>query len=135
MGARQVAALAAALIASTPSFALEPQDGVTTPGTMFYVSIPLGATTAKQQAPSYGLAFQGRRQYETVNVDSRQIRNFADALGGIETKWLIAGGVVIAAGAAVALKNKDRSDNYNNNQNNQQAQQPPCPDPSNPCPK
>src|SRR4051812_45914251 len=115
MGARQVVSLAAAsfaLLASAPSLALEPFDPNTVPQTtMFYVSIPLGGTTAKQQAPAYGFAFQGKRPYELVKLDTRMF-NFEGGglIAGIEGKWLIVGGVAVAAGAAVALKNKNRSE-------------------------
>ena len=94
-----VAALVAAAFASAPSNADEfVQPQLNAPVTMFYVSIPLGAPTARQGAPSYGLALQGKRPYETVMLDSRML-NFAEgALAGIEAKWLIAGALV-GAGA------------------------------------
>ena len=61
---------------------------------MFYFSIPLEAVKTKGEAFSAGLAFQGKRQYETVRVDSRMLNNFIG--GGIEAKWIIAG--VVARG-------------------------------------
>ncbi len=159
MGAKQVATFAAVSVAalaalthSAPLLALEPLDMNSVPqATMFYVSIPLGATTAKQAAPAYGLAFQGKRQFETVRLDSSMF-NFSAAgmLAGIETKWLVVGGIAVAGVAAVALKNKNRSETYNTNQNNQQANAPtngggsgggssdpnkPCPLPNDPCHK
>ena len=124
MGARQVAALVAALFVAAPSFA-DPLD--TTPMTKFFVSIPLGANTAKERAPTFGIQMQGRKPYETVTIDSRLVNNFAGPLALIEAKWLIAS--VVAAGGvyAVSRKNEDRSTSYSNQQN------APCPDPNNSC--
>lgn len=133
-----VAALVAAAFASTASNADEivnPQ--LATPMTMFYVSIPLGGGTARQQAPTYGLAIQGKRQYETVLIDSRLL-NFAEGLlAGVEAKWLIAGAVAVGGGVYLANKDKGRSNNYNGSQNNQQNSPPPPPpcDPNDPCKK
>lgn len=135
MGIKQLTLLAAALIASAPAHA-EDQIQNTVPMTMFYISIPLGAATARQQMPSYGLAIQGKRQYESIYVDNRMINTFAGALAGIEAKWLIAGGLAVAGGVYLSKKNDDRSSGYSGNQNNQQNSPPPPPpcDPD-PCKK
>ena len=133
-----VAALVASAFMSAPSIAddiITPQTN--TPMTMFYVSIPLGGGTAKQTAPTYGLAFQGKRQYETVLVDSRMF-TFAEGLvAGLEAKWLIAGGLAVAGGVYLANKDKGRSSSYSGSQNNQQNSPPPPPpcDPADPCKK
>jgi len=130
-----VAALIASAFVSAPSIAdeiINPQ--ITTPLTMFYVSIPLGGTTAKERAPAYGLALQGKRQYETVYLDTRTLNAFEGVLAGIEAKWLIAGAVVVGAGAYAVSKNKDRSNNYQGSQNQQQ-NNPPPPSCDNTCPK
>lgn len=137
MGVKQVAAFAAALFASAPSLADDVVFQQTVPMTMFYVSIPLGATSAKQQAPSYGLALQGKRSYETVLVDSRMF-NFAEGLlAGIEAKWVIAGALAVGGGVYLANKDKGRSNSYSGSQNNQQNNPPPPPpcDPADPCSK
>lgn len=133
MGVKQLAALAGALFASTQSFALEPQfqDSLVVPMTTFYMSIPLGGTTAKEKAFVYGLNIQGRQRYETVNIDSRMF--LWEGLAAIEAKWLIAGGVVAAGGAVVANKNHQRSNNYSQSQNQQQASG--CTQPGDPCAK
>jgi hypothetical protein len=55
------------------------QQASSVPMTMFYISVPLGGHSAKERAPSYGLALQGKRQYETVMIDSRTF-NFAEGL-------------------------------------------------------
>ena len=133
-----VAALVAAAFVSSASSAedlITPQTG--TPMTMFYVSIPLGGDTAKQRAPSYGLAFQGKRQYETVLVDSRMLNLAEGLLAGIEAKWLIAGGLAVAGGVYLANRDNGRSNNYSSSQNNQQNSPPPPPscDPADPCKK
>ena len=125
-----VAALVAAAFVSTPSNAdeINPQSQITTPLTMFYVSIPLGGATAKERAPAYGFALQGKRQYETVHVDTRTLNAFEGLIAGIEAKWVVAGVVVVGAGAYAASTNNDRSSNYSGSQNKQQTNQPP-PDP------
>jgi hypothetical protein len=138
MGVKQAAVFATALIASAPALAdeiINPQTA--TPLTMFYVSIPLGATTAKERAPAYGFALQGKRQYETIYVDTRTLNAFEGVFAGIEAKWLIAGAVVVGAGAYAASKNRDRSSSYSGSQNNQQNNPPPPPpcDPNDPCSK
>lgn len=132
-----VAALFAAAFVSAPSNADELfNNQQVSPATMFYVSIPLGGVTAKQRAPSYGLALQGRRQYETIQIDSRLLNAFEGAaLGGIEIKWLIAGAVVVGAGAYAVSQDKKRSDNYQGSQNQQQNTPPPACDPNDPCAK
>ena len=125
-----VAALVAAAFTSTPSNADDFFNQQAAQTTMFYVSIPLGGVNAKQRAPSYGLALQGKRQYETIQVDSHMLNAFEGALlGGIEAKWLIVGAVVVGAGAYAVSQDKKRSDNYQGSQNQQQQQQqnpPPC---------
>lgn len=131
-----VAALIASAFVSAPSSADEIiNQQITSPMTMFYVSIPLGGVTAKERAPAYGLALQGKRQYETVMIDTRTLHAFEGALAGIEAKWLIAGAVVVGAGAYALNKNKDRSSNYSGSQNNQQNNPPPPPPCDDTCPK
>ena len=132
MGAGKIAALAVALLASAPAGAQEFQDSI--PTTMFYVSVPLGGATLRERMPSYGLAWKGRKQHETVYLDSRTMHHFAGALAGLEAKWLIAGALAVGAGVYVSRKDDDRSDGYNNNQNNQQNSPPPPPC-SDPCAK
>lgn len=143
MGVKQVALFAAALSASAPSMAddIMLQQQLTVPTTMFYVSIPLGGHTPKERAPSYGLALQGKRQYETVMIDSRTFTLAEGLIAGLEAKWLIAGGLAVAGGVYLATKDKGRSNNYSSSQNQQQqnqpAQQPTPPgcDPNDPCKK
>ena len=140
MGAKQVVFFAAALSASAPSIAddIMLQQQLTAPTTMFYVSIPLGGHTPKERAPSYGLALQGKRQYETVMIDSRTFNLAEGLLAGIEAKWLIAGGLAVAGGVYLASKDKGRSNNYSSSQNQQQNSPPPPPpacDPNDPCKK
>jgi uncharacterized membrane protein YgcG len=100
-GIKQAALFAAvALTASAPSQAEDFLNSqFTPPGTMLYISIPLGGSTAKDNVPSYGFALQGKRQYERVMIDSRFLNAFEGGLiAGLEAKWLIAGGLVAAAG-------------------------------------
>jgi len=137
MAVKQAALFAAALTASAPSIADDFfAQQLATPMTMFYVSIPLGGHTDKERAPSYGLALQGRRPYETVMIDQRTFSLAEGLLAGIEAKWLIAGGVVLAGGAYLATKDRGRSDNYSSSQNKQQNSPPPPPPPNcDPCKK
>jgi hypothetical protein len=104
MGLRQFAALAALICAGTPAMAFDLPTHASQ-GVKFYISIPLEARNAKEQAWSAGFAIQGKRDYEAVKVDSRMINNFIG--GGIEAKWIIAG--VVAAGAVAAVATKDKS--------------------------
>jgi len=131
-----VAALIASAFVSAPSNAddiINPQTA--TPMTMFYVSIPLGGHTAKERAPAYGFALQGKRQYETIAVDTRTLSAFEGVLAGIEAKWLIVGGVVAAAGVYAVSKDKGRSSSYSSSQNDQQNNPTPPPTCDNTCPK
>jgi hypothetical protein len=137
MGSKQLAALAALVLISSPSAASDIFQQ-SAPGVTFYVSMPLDARTAKKEGPAFGMSMRGNRDYQVVNVDSRMLNNFA--LGGIEAKWIIAG--VVAAGAAVAVASKDKSTSSSyqqqqqqqaqqqaQQQTEQQAQQDPCPKP------
>jgi hypothetical protein len=114
----QLAALAALVLVSTPGVAFEINNP--SPGMMFYVSLPLDARNAKEQAPAFGLSFQGKRQYETVNLDSRMF-NFMGT--GLEAKWIVGGVVAVVAALAVASKDKSTSASYQQQQAQQQQQQ------------
>ena len=119
-GRKQLAAFAALACVATSSAAF---DNLTqqSPGVMFYFSIPLEAVKAKGEAFSAGLAFQGKRDYETVRIDSRLLNNFIG--GGIEAKWIIAGVVAAGAVAAVATKDKSTANAQQQAQDQQAAQQ------------
>lgn len=137
MGVKPIALtmFAAALTASAPSQADDILNSqLASPGTMIFVSIPLGGSTAKERVPSYGFALQGRRQYERVTIDNRMLNAFEAALFGIDAKWLLVGGVVVAAGVYAASKDDKRSDTYSGSQNQQQNSNPPPPPPSGNCP-
>jgi hypothetical protein len=108
MATRQIAALVALVCAATPSLALEPAN--TGSSTMFYMSVPLGARTVKEQMPAFGLSIQGRNQQQLVNVDTRTFNLLP--LGGLEAKWLIAGGATVFAAVAVGKKDKGRQQEY-----------------------
>lgn len=130
---------AAAARAGDPGAALagDPSSPLAAPTTLFYVSFPLGATSARERAPVYGLALQGRRAYQTVRVDSRMLSAFEGALAGIELKWLLVGGVAAAAGIYALSKDEQRSQSYSTSQNQQQSNPPPPPstDCNDPCKK
>lgn len=127
---KKLAAFAALAVMAAPSAAFETL-GQAQPGVRFYFSVPLDAVNAKEQTLAAGFAIQGRREYETVHVDSRMISNFLG--GGIEAKWVIAGVVAAGAIAAVASKDKSTSQSYQQQQQaqaqqiEQQKAQQPCP--------
>jgi hypothetical protein len=115
------AALAGALICATAPCAafdsisqLSQSQGVT-----FYVTVPLDAPRARDRTFGAGLLVQGKRQEQTYNFDSRLFNNFLGS--GIEAKWIIAG--VVAAGAAVAVGSKSKTQSNNEQLTQQQAQQ------------
>jgi len=115
------AALAGALICVTAPCAafdsisqLSQSQGVT-----FYISVPLDAPRARDRTFGAGLLVQGKRQEQTYNFDSRLFNNFLGS--GIEAKWIIAG--VVAAGAAVAVGSKSKTQSNNEQLTQQQAQQ------------
>jgi len=117
-GRNQLAAFAALACIAAPSAALE-TPGQQQPGIKFYFSVPLDAAK-KEQTLAAGFAIQGRREYETVHVDSRMINHFLG--GGIEAKWIVGG--VVAAGAIAAVASRDKSTTQSYQQQQQaQAQQ------------
>lgn len=133
MARTQIALFAAALALSAPAFALDPNE--LGPSTMFYVSIPLDSGLArKDRVPVYGLQLQGRREYETVRIDTKLL-NLLPGAEAFEARWIIAG--VVAAGAAVALASKDsgtaqtlhaqQAQTQQQQQQQRQQQQQPCP--------
>jgi hypothetical protein len=137
MGRKQLAAFAALACVATPSVAFD-SPAQQSQGMMVYVALPLDGRNVKEQAPAYGLSFQGRREYETVKLDSRMFNFFGT---GLEAKWIIAGVVATGAAVAVASKDKKTSASYQQQQQAQAQQQaeqqaaagdgtapkPPCP--------
>jgi len=129
MRTKHLAALAAAMAVSAPAAAFDDLRD-TGPSTMFYLSIPLDARTAKEQRPAFGLQVQGQRAYETVRIDSRMFSFLP--LGGLELKWVVVGGVAVAAAVAAGSKDKAQEQQFQQAQQQQaqqqQQQQPePCP--------
>jgi len=115
------AALAGALIcAAVPCAAFDSISQLSqSQGVTFYVSVPLDAPRARDRTFGAGLLVQGKRQEQTYNFDSRLFNNFLGS--GIEAKWIIAG--VVAAGAAVAVGSKSKTQSNNEQLTQQQAQQ------------
>ena len=118
MGRKQLAAFAALACVATPSVAFD-SPAQQSQGMMVYVALPLDGRNVKEQAPAYGLSFQGKREFETVRLDSRMFNFFGT---GLEAKWIIAGVVATGAAVAVASKDKKTSAAYQQQQQ-QQAQQ------------
>ena len=126
MGIKHFAALAAAAMLAAPAAAfVDLRD--TGPSTMFDLSIPLDARSAKEQMPAFGLQLRGNRAYETVRIDSRMFSFLP--LGGLELKWVVVGGVAVAAAVAAGRKDKDQEQQFHAQQQLQQEQQQqqPCP--------
>jgi hypothetical protein len=109
MKTEHLAALAVAMAASAPAAAFDDLRD-TGPSTMFYLSIPLDARSAKEQMPAFGLQLQGNRPYETVRIDSRMFGFLP--LGGLELKWVVAGGVAVAAAVAAGRKDKGQEQQF-----------------------
>ncbi len=119
------------MAASAPAAAFDDLRD-TGPSTMFYLSIPLDARSAKEQMPAFGLQLRGQRPYETVRIDSRMFSFLP--LGGLEVKWLVVGGVAVAAAVAAGKKDKEQEQAFQQAQQEQAAHFPgdgcgPC-DPS-----
>jgi hypothetical protein len=125
MNTTQLLVLAAAAAACAPAAAFDDLRD-TGPSTMFYLSIPIDARSPKEQAPAFGLQIRGERPYEAVRIDSRMFGFLP--LGGLEAKWLIAGGVAVAAAVAAGRKDKSQESRLQQQQQQLAAQQPePCP--------
>lgn len=116
MGAKSLAILAAACAATftAPCFAQE----IRAPTTMFFLEVPLGARTAKDGTPNFGLELQGTRPYEAVRIDRRMF-NLLPALAGVEATWIVAGAVGVAAVAAVTHKDKATTQQLNEDKQQQ----------------
>ena len=74
-GRKRLAGLAALAFVAIPSVAF---DGLSrpSPGVKLYFSVPLDARNAKEQTLSAGFAIQGRRDYQTIRIDSGMINYF-----------------------------------------------------------
>lgn len=119
MGRKQLAAFAALACVATPSVAFD-SPAQQSQGMMVYIALPLDGRNVKEQAPAYGLSLQGRREFETVKLDSRMFNFFGT---GLEAKWIIAGVVATGAAVAVASKDKKTSQAYQQQQQAQAQQQ------------
>lgn len=120
MKTTQTLVLVAAAAACTPAAAFDDLRD-TGLSTMFYLSIPLDARSPKEQAPAFGLQLRGQRPYETVRIDSRMFSFLP--LGGLEAKWLIAGGVAVAAAVAAGRKDKSQEQQFEQARQQQAAEQ------------
>jgi hypothetical protein len=135
MALKKLAAAAALLALATPTLAFD--AGEAGASTLFYISIPLDFQLSRKERQQWtaGLQLQGKRDYQTVRIDSSMLNYYS--LNDIDAKWMIAG--LVAAGAAVAIGSKDKSttSNLQQQQTLQAGQQPldPCPKPADPCKK
>jgi hypothetical protein len=101
------AAAAAAALAATPALSNEMHVA---PTTTFFVSIPLDAATRRDQAPNFGLQFQGAKPYQTVKLDYQTFQLLPGAHAAAEWKYVAAGAVALGAAVAIARKDKARSE-------------------------
>ena len=123
-------ALAAALLGiATPGEAFDTRNEAQT--VMFYYAIPLDGTV-KQRIPWMGMLIQGKRDYQSFNVDTR-LFTFTD---GVTAANLAVIGAVAVVGA-VAVSQRGKSSEQEVKQ--QQAANPPPPasqqQPAPPCPQ
>lgn len=118
MAIRQVAALAALACATTPSIAFETKPSS---ATTFFISIPLDAPSRKEQTLALGLSVQGKN-YQQFSIDTQAL---GFALGGIEAKWVVAGGATLLAIAAAGSWDKSRQQQMQQEQQQAQQQRPP----------
>jgi hypothetical protein len=98
---------------------------------MFYYAIPLDARTDKERIPWMGMQINGKRDYQSFNVDTRLL-TFAP-LGALEAKLLIGGAVAVGAAAAVGHRGKSQQQQVNQEQQQNKAQQPAPGTPGVPC--
>jgi len=120
MGIKQVA-LAAALGATAAISSAALAQEIVTPMTRFFVAIPLDARNAREQAPNFGLQFQGSRPYQSVTIDYQTLKLLPAAAAGVEMKYIVAGAV--AVGAALAATHRTKSEQAQSQQFAQQQQQ------------
>ena len=117
MGVRSLAVIAAACAAAgmaAPGYA---QD-LRAPMTTFFMEIPLDSRSPQEQAPNFGLQFQGSRPYQTLRLDQKMFR-FLPAIAGVEATWIVAGAVGVVAVAAITRKDKGTSQQLQQQQQQQ----------------
>lgn len=107
MGVKSLAVIAAACAAAGAALPSQAQE-LRAPMTTFFMEIPLGARSAKEQAPNFGLQLQGSRAYQSLRIDQKMFR-LLPAIAGVEATWIIAGAVGVAAVASIAHKDKATS--------------------------
>jgi hypothetical protein len=116
MGIKHVAVTAAAAAATLVAAPAMSQEMVRAPTTTFFVSIPLDATSHKEQTPNFGLQFQGMKPYQSVKVDYQTFKFLPAALAAMEVKYIVAGAVAVGAAIAVSKKDKNTSTSFQQQQ-------------------
>ena len=115
------AAIMMSTVACAPAFAQE-LSTMTPNSTLFYMSIPLDGKTRQESVPNFGFAMRGAKDYQVINFNDRMVNNMIAHLEGsgfgIETAWLVVGG--IAAAAAVAVGGSGSSSAQQQTQTQQQ---------------
>jgi hypothetical protein len=137
MAWKQLALAAALLGIAIPSEAFDTRNESQT--VMFYYAFPLDARSDKERIPWMGLQIQGKRDYQSFNVDTRL---FSFEGGSAAANLAIVGAV--AVGAAVMVSQRGKSSQQQDTvqqqqqaaqQAQQQQQQPPKPPAPTPCPQ
>ena len=130
MAWKQIALAGALLGVAMPGEAFETRDEAQS--VMFYYAFPLDARSNKERIPWLGLQVQGKRDYQSFNVDTRL---FSFTEGGSAASLAIVGAVAIGAALVVGQRGKTSQQEVQQ----QQAANPPAPaTPTNPggnCPK
>lgn len=124
MGVKSLAVIAVACAAAGAAAPSHAQD-FRAPMTTFFMEVPLDARSPKEQAPNFGLQFQGSRPYQTLRVDQKMFR-FLPAIAGIEGTWLVAGAVGVVAVASISHKDSGTSQQLQQQQQQQAQNQPPA---------
>jgi len=121
MEAKRIAAIAAACAAAVtpPCVAQE----LRAPMTTFFVEVPLGARSAKENSLNFGLQVSGSRAYRAIRIDQRTFR-LLPVIAGMEMSWVVAGAIGVTAVAAIAHKDKGTTQQLDQEK---QAQLEACP--------
>jgi hypothetical protein len=127
MASKQLAVLATLLGIATPGHAFDTRNEAQT--VMFYYAIPLDAHSKKDRAPWLGMQINGKRDYQSYNMDSKLFTFNFEESGSAAASALIIGAVAVGAVAVVGSRGKSSQEQVQQKQ--AATPQPPAPVP---CP-
>jgi anaerobic glycerol-3-phosphate dehydrogenase len=134
MAWKQLALAAALLGVAIPSEAFDTRNE--SQQVMFYYAFPLDAHSKKERISWLGLQIQGKRDYQSFNVDTR-LFSFAEG-GSTAANLAIVGAVAVGAAVMVSQRGKsaqqETAQQQQATQQAQQQQQQQKP-PAQPCPQ